>query len=151
MAQGKGTTVNPDNFFVSTDDAYLNVPWVVLQIKGAYWGGWRSPELIERSLKNSLCFGLYFRDAGEPGTGPGRNVQVGFARVVGDETTVSWICDVVIDERYQHSGLGRFLMDALLAHPAVAKTVCILRTRDRHEFYRKFGFEMVDSMRRIPK
>ncbi len=138
--------MNRDKIFISTDDRLLNTEWVVKQILGAYWGSWRTPLLVEQSMKNSMCFGMYYRD---PAT-PDKVVQIGFARVVTDGTTFNWICDVIIEEKYRHSQLGSFLMETVLAHPDLASGVSLLGTRDAHTFYEKFGYKRVEQMKRIP-
>lgn len=56
---------------ISTDPAQLNAEEIHRFLSGSYWAEGRSREAVDRSLKNSLCFGLY--DAGK---------QIGFARVI---------------------------------------------------------------------
>ena len=68
----------------------------------------RPQEIVEKSLENSLCFGLYQDDR-----------QLGFARVVTDKVTFAWICDVIIDEDQRGVGLGKWLMECLEEHPDV--------------------------------
>ena len=53
-------------------------------------GKGRTRATVEKSIANSLCFGVY---AGER--------QVGFARVVTDYATFAWLCDVFVDEAYR--------------------------------------------------
>ncbi len=52
-------------------------------------------ETVERDLRNSLCFGLYHREA-----------QVGLARVISDYATFAYLCDVYVLEDYRGKGLG---------------------------------------------
>jgi GNAT superfamily N-acetyltransferase len=135
----------PSEFYVSTDDTYLDRNWVATSLLGTYWGSWRTFDIIQKSLDTSLNFGLYQRK--EFGT----RRQVGFARVVGDGVTFSWICDVYLDPEYRKQGLGKFLMDIVVTHPAVCRTVQLLRTKDQQAFYKKLSFTEVDAMRRLPK
>jgi GNAT superfamily N-acetyltransferase len=138
-------------FIVSTDDSLLNIPWVVSQIRAAYWGGWRSEDLIHQSIKNSLNFGLYWAiDPGDLEDFPSSRTQVGFARVVTDGCTFNWVCDVIVEERYRKCGLGSFLIRKVLEHPDLASGVSMLGTRDAHGFYAKFGYLKSDQMKRIP-
>ncbi len=138
-----------DEFEVSMDDTLLNVAWVVGQIRSAYWGGWRSEDLIRESLKNSLNFGLYWVPPENAGWG-GKITQVGFARVVTDSTTFHWLCDVIIREDLRRKGLGTMLVEKVLAYPDFKTGVMMLGTKDAHSFYEKFGFAKSEQMKRIP-
>jgi GNAT superfamily N-acetyltransferase len=68
--------------------------------------------------------------------------QVAFARVVSDRSRFSYLCDVfVVDER-RGQGLGRALIDFVLAHPSVRGTRrVLLGTRDAHPFYERMGWQ----------
>jgi GNAT superfamily N-acetyltransferase len=94
---------------------------------------------VEASILNSICFGLYEK------TG---HKQVGFALIVTDKVTFSWLCDVVVDEKCRRTGLGKFLMSCVVAHPIVAGTLCMLGTSDAHGLYEKYGFKPSEQMKR---
>lgn len=136
-----------EDFYVSSDKKLLDHTWVTNSILGAYWGGWRTHEIIAESLRNSICFGVYKR-ATQTFT---HDRQVGFGRIVTDGATFSWVADILIDPNYQKRGLGKMLMAAIVEHPSVARTVSLLRTRDAAGLYQQFGYEPTDAMRRIPK
>lgn len=97
----------------------------------------RTKETIEKSVKNSLSFGLYDGDK-----------QIGFARVVSDKAIFSWVLDVVIEESYRGKGLGQWLLDCILEHPEIKQTAFALATKDAHDFYKKFNFKDDNCMRR---
>ncbi|WNC13750.1 GNAT family N-acetyltransferase [Brevibacillus brevis] len=107
-------------------------------LSGSYWASDRPKEVVFASMEHSLCFGIY----GEAG-------QVGFARVVTDYATFSWICDVFIDPAHRGNGLGKWLMDTLVHHPAIAHTNMSLATRDAHGLYEQYGFTRRETMRRM--
>ncbi|HEX6873552.1 MAG TPA: GNAT family N-acetyltransferase [Micromonosporaceae bacterium] len=97
----------------------------------AYWAYGRPAEMVARSIRNSLCYGVY-----DPG-----GKQVGFARVVTDEATFAWLCDVYIGPDHRGKGLGTWL--AQTVHDDVtARGVprIMLATADAHEVYAKVGF-----------
>jgi len=77
------------DFIVSTDQQMLDVDFICSALSQTYWAQARPHELIRKSIPKSLCFGVYEKNTGK---------QVGFARVVTDEATFAWICDVVVDE-----------------------------------------------------
>lgn len=103
----------------------------------SYWASERPREVIFASLEHSLCFGVY----GETG-------QVGFARIVTDYSTFSWLCDVFIDPAHRGKGIGKWLMEVIVNHPAIAHTNMSLATRDAHGLYEQYGFVRSESMRR---
>jgi GNAT superfamily N-acetyltransferase len=81
-------------------------------------------------MQNSLVFGVYDIDR-----------QIGLARVVTDHATFAWLCDVYILEAYRGRGIGKWLMDTVLAHPDLQGLHrFLLATRDAHELYSRFGF-----------
>jgi len=61
------------DFEISCDPARVDVALVHEFLSASYWAQGRSREIVERSIRNSLCFGVY--TAGR---------QVAFARVVTD-------------------------------------------------------------------
>lgn len=93
-----------------------------------YWANERPLEVVERSLAHSLNFGLFHGD-----------VLVGFARAVTDYATYAWICDVVVIPEERGRGLGKWLVQSIVAHPDLQGLRLVLRTRDAHELYRVYG------------
>lgn len=102
-------------------------------LKMTYWADQRSPETVERSVKNSSCYGIYLEDADE---------LVGFARVISDYATTFYLADVIIDTEYQRQGLGTALLSYVLSLPVYQGLRGILLTTYAHDLYRKFGFEL---------
>ncbi len=96
----------------------------------SYWAANRSEQQTLAAIENSLCFGLYCADK-----------QVGFARVVSDHATVAYVGDVFVLPGYQGLGLGKWLMETIIAHPDLQNLRrWILATRDAHKLYEKYGF-----------
>ena len=66
--------------------------------------------------------------------------QIGFARLVTDGATVGWICDMFILPAHRGKGLGRWLVECMMAHPDVKDLRRILlNTRDAHDLYTKYA------------
>jgi len=126
----KPTEFHQDDFTISTDKTRLNIPLIHETLSlHSYWAAGRSLEVVERSIQNSLCFGVYLG-----------NEQVGFARVVTDYATFSWLCDVFILEPYRGRGLGKWLIAMVVDHPELQSAKqFLLATRDAHELYRLYG------------
>lgn len=105
-------------------------------LKATYWADRRPSEQIERSMRHSACFGVRV---------DGEARLVGFARVISDDATTYYLCDVVIDPDYRGRGLGTALVAHIVSLPEYASLRGLLITRDAHALYRKFGFETVDG------
>ena len=104
-------------------------------LKTTYWANHRDRETIERSMRNSACYGIR--------SGEGR--LIGFARVVTDYATTWYLCDVVIDEAFRHIGLGKALVSHIASLPEYSGVRGFLFTRDAHGLYEKYGFETADG------
>ena len=93
---------------ISTDPERLDVELIHHWLStDAYWALGRSRETVERSIEHSLNIGAY--------DGPD---QVGYARVVTDQATFAWLCDVYVDPGRRGSGIGTALLDAVAAELA---------------------------------
>lgn len=120
-----------DPYRISTDPALLDLARVHAVLAGSYWAKEIPREVVERSIRHSLPFGLYEGAA-----------QIGFARAITDRATFAYLADVfVIDER-RGRGLGVWLVETVMAHPDLqGLRRWVLLTRDAHGLYRKFGFD----------
>lgn len=101
-----------------------------------YWANRRSMDQIERSVRHSSCYGVRLEDGG---------ALVGFARVISDYATTYYLCDVIIDPAYRRMGLGTALVSHIESLPEYAGLRGMLITRDAHDLYRKFGYEVLNG------
>ena len=125
-----------DEYAISTDRTALDVALIHHFLStSTYWATGRKLEVVQRSLDNSLCFGLYHTDA------EGIRGQVGFARVVTDYATFAWLADVFILTEHRGKGLGKWLTDVIISHPDLQGfRRWVLATKDAHELYRRVDF-----------
>jgi ribosomal protein S18 acetylase RimI-like enzyme len=77
-------------------------------------------------------------------------VAVGMARVVGDGVKYFYVQDVAVDPAYQGAGIGRALLESVLAEvgaraPAPA-FVGLFATQDGDALYRSVGFDVGDMI-----
>ena len=122
-------------FTVSTDPARLDPAAIHAYLTTSYWAEGIPRETVERSLRGSLCFGLYEKDR-----------QIGLARVITDGATFAYLCDVYVLAERRGLGLGKWLMECVMAHPDLQKLRRFsLATRDAHELYRPFGFAEIQN------
>jgi GNAT superfamily N-acetyltransferase len=140
--------IHRGDYSVSTDQALLDVDAIHAALTRMYWCEGIPREVVERSLRNCIAFGIYHA-AGDPG----RPVQVGLGRVITDRATFAYLADVYVLESHRGRGLSTFLMDAIGAHPDLQglRRFCLL-TRDAHGLYAKYGFKpMPDASRYLEK
>ena len=132
--------IDDNDFYITTQLAEIDVPWVIEHLRQTYWGSWRDDACITESLRNSLCFGLFERQL-LPKVEHGKShndFQVGFGRVVTDYATIAYFCDIYIKDEYQDRGLGRFLVQTMMDDPRISKLAMLLRTRPTTAaFYKK--------------
>jgi GNAT superfamily N-acetyltransferase len=115
---------------VTTDPARLDLDAIHAFLTGSYWAEGISRELVERSVRNSLCFGAF-----EGGR------QVGFARVISDRTTFAYVADVFVLPSHRGRGIGTRIMACITSHPELQNLrLWTLFTRDAHGLYRQHGF-----------
>lgn len=117
-------------FEISTDPARLDIGVIHGFLRESYWAQGRPRSVVERSIRNSLCFGVYL---------DGR--QVAFARVVSDRAVFAYLMDVFVLPDFRGRGISKALMRAVLDHPELqGLRMFVLGTRDAHGLYARFGF-----------
>jgi GNAT superfamily N-acetyltransferase len=121
---------------ISTDPALLDTDLIHDYLSNrSYWAANIPKEVVERSIANSLCFGLYWKDQ-----------QAGFARLVTDKATFAYLADVFILEEYRKKGLSKWLLTVIQAHPELqGLRRWMLATRDAHGLYEQFGWTVLDE------
>lgn len=116
---------------LSTDRSRIDVALVLGLLRESHWGGAMTTHLLERAIENSVCFGVY--DAA--------GAQLAFARAVTDLATYAYLTDVIVAEHARGRGIGRWMIEAILAHPDFQGLRRIaLFTRDARALYEKYGF-----------
>ena len=127
--------VPQDGYTVSADPSRLNLDVIHAFLTGSYWARGISREVVERSIRGSICFGVYDGDA-----------QAGFARVITDRATFAYLADVFILESHRGRGLSKFLMKTILQYPELQRLrLWCLLTRDTHGLYSQFGFKVSEN------
>ncbi|MGP4044471.1 GNAT family N-acetyltransferase [Streptomyces sp. 2A115] len=127
-----------EGYEISTDPNRVDVDrvhrWLATD---AYWAIDRPREKQERAMGGSLNFGVYHTISGE---------QVAYARVVTDEATFAWLCDVYVDRSVRGKGMGTALVAAVREYlqPLGLRRI-LLATHDAHGVYEKLGFKALDK------
>lgn len=117
-----------DTYFISDDKSLLDLETIRGFLKRSYWASDRPYEITIKSVDNSHCYGAYDKN----------NRQIGFARVITDDATMFYICDVFIDEGYRGQGIGKALISRINSdHPGLTG---VLATKDAHTLYEQLGY-----------
>ncbi len=123
----------PEGYSILTDKRKLQLEVIHGFLSVSYWAKDIPIEIVKKSIENSLCFGLYYKEN-----------QVGFARVISDHATFAYLGDVFILEEHRGNGLSKELMKEVFEHPQLQglRRFC-LGTRDAHKLYEQFGFYVI--------
>jgi GNAT superfamily N-acetyltransferase len=126
-------------YVISTAPERLDAQAIHAYLSGSYWAESIPLEVVERSLRGSLCFGLYAPEG-----------QVGLARIVTDHATFAYVCDVYVLPHHRGQGLGRWLMECVLHSPQLqGLRRWMLVTRDAHALYQQIGFRSLAEPARV--
>jgi GNAT superfamily N-acetyltransferase len=102
----------------------------------AYWGGWRSRDVVNRQIDASWrVVGAYHRASG---------AMAGFARAVSDGLSLAYLADVFVLPEHRGHGLGMALVETMVERGPGAHFRWMLHTGDAHGLYAKFGFQPPD-------
>ncbi|AGY59902.1 GNAT family N-acetyltransferase [Gloeobacter kilaueensis] len=100
--------------------------------------GWSRRPLrkVKKAIDHSFCVISMYEQRGE------FKQLIGFARATSDHAFNATIWDVVVHPEYQGKGLGRALMDRIIAELRAADISNITLFADPHvvDFYRRLGF-----------
>ncbi|HEY1025727.1 MAG TPA: GNAT family N-acetyltransferase [Sphingobacteriaceae bacterium] len=120
-----------DNVEISTDVSRLDIELIHRFLSlHSYWAKGIPLETVQRSIENSLCFGVYVNEE-----------QVGFARLITDKATFAYLADVFILPDHQGKGLAGKLMVSIQSHRDLhGLRRWVLATADAHGLYEQFGF-----------
>jgi len=120
-----------DSIILSADPARIDVAQVHRWLADTYWSPGIAREKVERAIAGSRVIGAY----------RGGDMQVGFARLITDGVTFGWLADVIVDPDWRGAGIGRRMVEGLLAAPDLADIRRVmLNTRDAHGVYAALGF-----------
>jgi GNAT superfamily N-acetyltransferase len=123
-------------YTISTDRSMLNLDVIHNHLSNkSYWAIGIPFETVQRSIDNSMCFGIYHN-----------NEQVGFARLITDKATFAYLADVFILQEHRGKGLSKWLMQTIQDHPELqGLRRWLLGTRDAHALYEQFGWTVLSE------
>ena len=84
-------------YYITTNVSKLDVNVIHHYLsEESYWAKGIPMYVVERSIANSLCFGLFINDE-----------QIGFARLITDKATFAYLADVFILREHRGKGLSK--------------------------------------------
>ena len=124
--------INHHGYVFTADKKRLDLDYLyhLLCIPSRYSTG-LPPERFPLVVKNSICFSAFHKDQ-----------QIGFSRVITDQSEFASLWDVFIDEPHRGKGLGQALLKYIFDHPQLRGIFrWFLMTEDAHGLYQKFNFK----------
>jgi N-acetylglutamate synthase-like GNAT family acetyltransferase len=119
------------DYMITTDKTKMDV--VAIHDFLSKYSGWSDNipfERVKTSIENSLNFGVFYKQE-----------QIGFARVISDFSTIAYLGDIYVLDKYRGQGLSKKLMDVVMAHPNLqGLRRWILLTSTADWLYEKYGF-----------
>ena len=124
---------------LSSNPARLDVDLIHRFLSTSYWAQGRPREVVERSIRHSICFGAY-----------DDRRQVAFGRAITDRAVFAYFADIFVIPEYRGRGISKLLVRALLDHPDITGVrLVMLRTRDAQGLYRQFGFREIPDAEEV--
>ena len=121
----------PGQHEISTERSRLDLALIHDYLRSSYWAQDIPRTVVERSIRNSLCFGTFLDGC-----------QTGFARVVTDYATFAYVADVFVVPEHRGREISKLLLRAILEHPELqGLRRFLLATQDAHGLYAQFGFQ----------
>ena len=92
--------------------------------------GNKSPDWLQTAYSNSM-FKFFARENG---------MLIAAGRAVADGVDCSYICDIAVHPAHQGRGLGREVIERLVAASHGHRKIILYSVPGKEDFYRKFGF-----------
>lgn len=127
----KTIEVTFDNFLITTDKSKMDI--VAIHDFLSKHSGWCDNipfDTVKASIENSLNFGLFYKEK-----------QIGFARVISDFSTIAYLGDIYVLDKYRGQKLSKKIMEVVMQHPNLkGLRRWILLTSTAEWLYEKYGF-----------
>lgn len=129
-----------DEYIITSEKENMESEDIQKLLEQTYWAKGRSVDIIEKSINNSIAYGVFYGEK-----------QVGYARAVTDYTTMFWIADVIIDKGHRGKGLGKELIKYVTEDKRLEGLLGVLCTDDAHDLYEKYGFKRNTDFMKKPR
>ncbi len=124
---------------ISIDKSLLDVKMIHNFLTDTYWAKGRTINDVQKSIDNSLCYGVYLEGN-----------QIGFARICTDYVVFAYVMDVFILPEFRGNSYAKQLMDAVMNEPKLQSCqVWMLKTSDAHGLYKQYGFTELQHPQKV--
>lgn len=123
-----------DGFYLTDDKEEIlrRLDEVEGLLKQTYWAQTRRRDIIEKSIRHSVCYAIVDED---------RDVMTAFARAITDYATLYCLEDVIVDQAYRNRGLGKKLIESMTEREEkLSGQFGVALTKDAQGLYAKYGF-----------
>lgn len=129
--------MSTSDFTINANPELIDLDWLhKCMSTDTYWASQRSKHTVAAAVAGSHCYGAYDVSG----------AQVGFARIVTDNATFAWLCDVYVDRRVRGEGISKRLVQRVVDDcKAMKLRRIVLATADADRLYSRYGFESVDD------
>lgn len=124
---------------ISSNTADLDIEMVYAFLsQQTAWAKGMPRETFDRAAAGSLCFGAYIEGK-----------QIAFARLITDQATFAYLCDVFVLPAHRGKGYASALMKHIFASPPLTGLRrIVLVTTDAHHVYQPHGFKALATPER---
>ena len=133
MLEVMEVVMNSDKYSITLESPTVEE---FLNLRNKIGWGELDTNLAKTSLNNSL-FHVIVRE---------KSTLIGMGRVVGDGAMYFYIQDVIVDPRYQNTGVGSALMEQIENYLLVAakkgSTIGLLAAKGKEAFYARYSYIM---------
>ncbi|MGC4232368.1 MAG: GNAT family N-acetyltransferase [Niabella sp.] len=130
-----------NNYLFSYDKSKIQIAVVYKYLsEESYWAQRIPLAIVERSIQNAICLGIY----------DSQGAQIGFGRMITDQAVFAYLADVFILKPHRGKGLSKTMVRAFcsLAESFEVRRL-MLATQDAHGLYAQYGFEPLSHPERI--
>ena len=123
------------DYEIDDERSRLDMERIIAWLAESYWAGATPEAAVRRSWQRAgVVLGLY------------RGAElIGCARAVTDFARFAYLSDAFVLPEHRGHGLGRWLVQTMIDHPAVPGVRWVLHTKDAHGLYGQLGFEAADE------
>lgn len=118
-----------DEYILSSNKELLEYDFIYSELAKTEWASTRPRDMIDQSIENSFCIGVYKQEQ-----------QIAFARIITDYTTLFYLAEIIVTERYRGQGIGKQILQAINESDEFKSIVGLLGTTHAHDLYARFGF-----------
>lgn len=125
--------MDKEQFRITNDnhEIILHLDQVQQLMQQVYWAKERDMGTIEKAVKNSNCYAIFDNN---------NHRMVAFTRTITDYATMYYLADVIVDQQYRGSGLGKKLVECVVNDTKLNGLYGLLLTEDAQGLYKKYGF-----------